>query len=71
MRPATRDDTVRRPDESEKQRGRGATLSPANRYARLRREDYDDGWHQSEEAPPPLQTIVAEDRSRRVITYLP
>jgi len=68
-RPATRDDAVRPSGENEKERGRGATLSPANRYARLRREDYDDGWRQSEEAPPRLQTTVAEDRSRRVITY--
>jgi len=60
---------VRHPDKNEKPCGRGATLSPANRYARLSREDYDDGWCQSEETAPPLRTIVAEDRSRRVITY--
>ena len=63
------DDTVRDPNEADKQRGRGATLSPANRYARLQRDAFEDGWNDSEEAPPPLQTVVAQDRSRRVITY--
>jgi DNA repair photolyase len=60
---------VRHRDENERRRGRGATLNPANRYACLHREDYDDGWRHSEEVPPPLQTIVTEDRSHRVITY--
>ena len=49
-------------------RGRGATLSPDNRYARERREPVDDGWWQDEEIAP-LHSTVTEEDCRRIITY--
>lgn len=51
-------------------RGRGAAISPANRYSDYSREDVDDGWGSIEavqqESPA---TTLATDSSRRVITY--
>jgi DNA repair photolyase len=45
------------------QRGRGATDNPAGRFERHRLEVLDDGWGTIEEAPPPLRTIVTEERT--------
>ena len=50
-------------------KGRGATLSPAVRFERLRREAFDDGWGTADElaeAPSP-RTELLPDASRRVI----
>lgn len=52
-----------------KPKGRGATVSPQNRYAEWQREAEDDGWGILEEAPTPLRTTVQPDQSRRIITY--
>jgi DNA repair photolyase len=49
------------------QRGRGATANPPSRYAVEQREPWDDGWHQ--DPLPPLRTEVADDASRRVISW--
>jgi len=48
-------------------RGRGATANPPCRYAAAQREPWDDGWHQ--DPLPPLRTEVADDASRRVISW--
>ena len=50
-------------------KGRGATLSPANRYADYAAEEIDDGWDNLEQPPAAPATILAVDASRRVITY--
>jgi DNA repair photolyase len=50
-------------------KGRGATLSPANRYADTTCEDIDDGWGSLEAALPAPSTTLGVDASRRVITY--
>ena len=49
-------------------RGRGAGSNPPNRYDTLIREAFDDGWT-SNEATPGLETTLAVDKSRRVISY--
>jgi DNA repair photolyase len=49
--------------------GRGATLSPDNRYGSTAREALDDGWGILDEAPEPLQTTLTVDASRSVISY--
>ena len=49
-------------------RGRGATLSPDNRYSAEQRETFDDGWFQDE----PLEKVPTElriDRAKNIITY--
>ncbi len=51
------------------QRGRGATLSPDNRYASESREGVDDGWRPEEIVPPPLLTTATALKTRRIITY--
>jgi DNA repair photolyase len=51
-------------------RGRGATLSPANRYSEYSREDADDGWGSLEEARAATPaTTLSIDTSRKAITY--
>ncbi len=50
-------------------KGRGATLSPANRYAAYSGEAADDGWDNLEQPPDAPPTTLAVDASRRVITY--
>ncbi|MDH5180247.1 MAG: radical SAM protein, partial [Gammaproteobacteria bacterium] len=58
------------PGQSDKPlKGRGATLSPNNRYAEHRREAVDDGWGNQDEAPAPLHTSLTVDKSSRIITY--
>ncbi len=50
-------------------KGRGATLSPANRYAAYSSEEVDDGWDNLELPPDAPPTTLSVDASRRVITY--
>jgi DNA repair photolyase len=50
-------------------KGRGATLSPANRYADTASEAIDDGWGSLEEPVAKPATTLGIDASRRVITY--
>jgi DNA repair photolyase len=52
-----------------KRHGRGATLSPGNRYANQSREQVDDGWDNLEEPLPPLTTTLNIDSARKIITY--
>jgi DNA repair photolyase len=49
-------------------KGRGASLSPNNRYADKSREAFDDGW-QDDEPLHPLTTTLTRDTSQTVITY--
>jgi len=55
------------PDRARK--GRGATVNPDNRFAAHQREAWDDGWHRDEAGAPVLNTTLAVDASRTVITY--
>lgn len=55
------------PDRARK--GRGATVSPVSRFAAHARETCDDGWHDDDEHAPALDTTLAVDASRTVITY--
>lgn len=48
-------------------RGRAAALNPDNRYARSRREDFDDGWERDDEPAPTAATEWLIDASRSVI----
>ncbi len=50
-------------------RGRGASLSPGNRYANTSREEIDDGWDNLEDPLPPLTTTLNIDTARKIITY--
>jgi DNA repair photolyase len=50
-------------------KGRGATLSPPNRYAAYASEEIDDGWDNLEQPPEAPATTLAVDASRHVITY--
>jgi len=50
-------------------KGRGATFSPDPRYLESTRETFDDGWAADEEALPPLQTHVTEERARSIIAH--
>jgi DNA repair photolyase len=50
-------------------KGRGATLSPANRYADTASEAIDDGWGSLEEPLPNPATTLGVDASRTVIAY--
>jgi len=50
-------------------RGRGATLSPDNRYSKTAHEAIDDGWGRLDAEPDPLHTTLAVDTSRSVISY--
>jgi DNA repair photolyase len=47
--------------------GRGASTNATNRFERLRREQFDDGWG-AEDDLPPLRTEVSVERPRRAIT---
>jgi len=51
------------------QRGRGATLSPANRYSATTQEALDDGWGSLDMPLEPLRTTFTLDTSRTVIAY--
>jgi len=50
-------------------KGRGATVSPDNRYSAFSRFDVDDGWDNQEEYLAPIQTTLTKDTSRKIITY--
>jgi len=50
-------------------RGRGATLSPDNRYSATTREELDDGWGNLDEPLDRLVTSLTVDSSRTVIAY--
>jgi DNA repair photolyase len=50
-------------------KGRGASLSPANRYSDTACEDIDDGWGSLEEPLQAPATTLGVDSSRTVITY--
>ena len=49
-------------------KGRGASLSPDNRYSKLQHEAFDDGW-QRDEPLTPVRTRLSVDSSRKIITY--
>jgi len=49
--------------------GRGATLSPDNRYSARSREEVDDGWGSLDAPLEPLATTLTVDASRSVISY--
>ncbi len=51
-----------------RERGRGATHNPANRFRRDRRERVDDAAPECEE-PPPLATTVTIQRARTIIAH--
>lgn len=57
------------PDPRQVHKGRGATLSPSNRYSALSREDVDDGWGNLELPADTPRTTLSVDTSRRVISY--
>jgi DNA repair photolyase len=66
--------TVQDPEKMAKggqdaRRGRGATLSPDNRYTARSREAVDDGWGSLEEPAEPLTTTLTVDASRTIISY--
>jgi DNA repair photolyase len=49
-------------------KGRGATLSPDNRYSATQRERFDDGWH-PDELPEQVPTRLLVDTAKKIITY--
>jgi len=51
------------------QKGRGATLSPDNRFSDTTREVFDDGWNTVDEPVEALQTTLSEDSARSIISY--
>ncbi|MFO1526392.1 MAG: PA0069 family radical SAM protein [Turneriella sp.] len=54
-------------DRSETFRGRGAGISPASRFAKTQREDFDDGWDIQEEETS-LRTQIFPDQSRSIFS---
>ncbi len=52
---------------SDRRRGRGAASNASGRLEIVRREEFDDGWEIGE-APAPLETEVALERPRTIIT---
>ncbi|HKK06750.1 MAG TPA: PA0069 family radical SAM protein [Gammaproteobacteria bacterium] len=56
-------------DQQLPRKGRGAVVSPDNRYSTQRCEAIDDGWGSLDEPPAPLATTLTADASRRVISY--
>ena len=55
--------------DSRPRRGRGATVSPDNRYSASHCEAVDDGWGSLDAPLEPLRTTLTVDNSRRVISY--
>lgn len=47
--------------------GRGARSNASGRYEADRREAYDDGWTDQDEAAPPLRTTLSPERARTII----
>jgi DNA repair photolyase len=56
------------PRPVKRRRGRGAVISPANRYLATVRDDVDDGWFQEPEAES-VATSLSIDHARHAITY--
>lgn len=56
-------------DPERRPHGRGATLSPDNRYSAISREEFDDGWGSLDAPLEPLVTTLTVDASRSVISY--
>lgn len=54
--------------KTQSHKGRGATLSPDNRYCDVQRELVDDGWFQNEQ-PDKVATQLLIDSARKIITY--
>jgi DNA repair photolyase len=54
--------------KTQQYKGRGATLSPDNRYGNQQREAFHDGWF-AEECPEQIATQLFVDKARKVITY--
>lgn len=48
--------------------GRGAGSNPHNRFARRRREAFDDGWQHELEELPPLETTLRAERAASIIS---
>lgn len=48
-------------------KGRGARSNATGRFETRRQEDFDDGWTQDDETPPPLRTTLSPDRARTII----
>jgi DNA repair photolyase len=46
---------------------RGALSTIPGRFESLGRETFDDGWLPDDEAPPPLETSVTEERARSIL----
>ncbi len=58
------------PSPPAKRKGRGAVTNPTGRFEKTRREPFDDGWSEADDAdfaPPVLRTTVTPDSSRTVI----
>lgn len=49
-------------------KGRGARSNASGRYEADRREVFDDGWTDQDEAAPPLRTTLSPERARTLIT---
>jgi DNA repair photolyase len=49
-------------------RGRGAVSNPTGRFEPHQHAAFDDGWGSLGEPPPPLATVVTEERSRTIIS---
>jgi len=49
-------------------RGRGAHSNATGRFETQVREAFDDGWEDTDSAPPPLRTTLTAERARTIIT---
>jgi DNA repair photolyase len=49
-------------------KGRGAVANVRGRYEVDDRERFDDGWDAVDDEPPPLKTIVTEERAKSIIS---
>ena len=49
-------------------KGRGSSENPQNRFERLHRETYDDGWERDEDANPGPRTEVTLTQARSIIS---
>jgi DNA repair photolyase len=50
-------------------RGRGARSNASGRYEAQVREAFDDGWTSDDEAPAKLETTVAAEKAKAIITH--
>jgi DNA repair photolyase len=57
-----------KPRKSAKQKGRGATANPDNRYAQYSSAQFDDGWDTIEEPAQSVATVVLQEKSRTIIS---